>query len=74
MAVCPSCKQKITLVNVHPMNGVTVPVPDAGPEWPDVWSCLSYLCPSCEAVLGVAPNPYAVIDEIMRRLNARSSN
>ncbi len=71
-AVCGSCKAKITLVNVEPINAITVP--DADLSFPDAWGTIAYLCPECRAVLGLSPNPYAMIDEIMRRIDKGGSN
>jgi hypothetical protein len=64
-ASCPNCKEKISLVNVEPLNGVTVPNTT---DLPSRCSIPAYLCHACNAVLGVSPNPNAMVVEITRRL------
>ena len=62
---CPSCEKTVTRLKIEPVEakagvgGVT-------------WNAISYLCPSCNAVLGAGIDPIALkadtVNEIKRAL------
>lgn len=64
MGKCPVCSAVVSSVKIEGISGDTL----AGRSY----HVLTYLCPYCQAVLGVGIDPIAVktdtVDEILKRL------
>ncbi len=62
---CPKCEKSITHLNVHPV--------EAGVSG-KAWHVVTYLCPSCQTVVGAAPDPAStgadLTDMVARRVVA----
>jgi hypothetical protein len=59
MAICPSCKNSFSYVNLTPVN-----VKAKGASWHGV----AYCCPSCDCALSVAVDPVAIKSDIVSEI------
>jgi len=61
---CPYCKNSIAAVTI-------AEVPSMGGEI--IWRCLTYSCPTCNAVLSVAHDPISLKADILDAVGARGN-